>query len=98
MKRIKPFVPIETMRLVYNALIQPYFDYCSPLWDNCCTYLKDKLQKSQNRGAGIIASPSYEIPSADVLESLGWKTLEVSRNQAILMYRILNNQVAWSLI
>ena len=24
MKRIKPFVPIETMRLIYNALIQPY--------------------------------------------------------------------------
>ncbi len=33
MKRIKPFVPIETMRLIYNALIQPYFDYCSPLFN-----------------------------------------------------------------
>jgi hypothetical protein len=49
MKRIKPFVPIETMRLIYNALIQPFFDYCSPLWDNCCAYLKKKLQKFQNR-------------------------------------------------
>jgi hypothetical protein len=32
MKRIKPFVSIETMRLIYNTLIQPYFDYCSPLY------------------------------------------------------------------
>ena len=62
MKRIKPFVPIETMRLIYNALIQPYFDYCSPLWDNCCAYLKEKLQKFQNRAARIIAGASYEIP------------------------------------
>jgi hypothetical protein len=99
MKRIKPFVPIETMRLIYNALIQPYFDYCSPLWDNCCAYLKEKLQKFQNRAARIIAGASYEIPSADVLETLGWEALEVrrKRNKAILMYRILNNQGASSL-
>ena len=75
-----------------------YSHILTTLWDNCCTYLKDKLQKSQNRGAKIIASASYEIPSAEVLESLGWKTLEVRRNKAILMYRTLNNQVAWSLI
>jgi hypothetical protein len=99
MKRIKPFVPIETMRLIYNALIQPCFDYCSPLWDNCCAYLKEKLQKLQNHAARIIAGASYEIPSADVLETLGWEALEVRRksNKAILMYRILNNQGASSL-
>ena len=90
---------IETMRLIYNALIQPYFDYCSPLWDSCCAYLKEKLQKFQNRAARIIAGASYEIPSADVLETLGWEALEVrrKRNKAILMYRILNNQGASSL-
>ena len=99
MKRIKPFVPIETMRLIYDALIQPYFDYSSPLWDNCCVYLKEKLQKFQNRAARIIAGASYEIPSADVLETLGWEALEVrrKRNKAILMCRILNNQGASSL-
>jgi hypothetical protein len=33
MKRIKPFVPPATLQTIYKALIQPYFDYCSPLWD-----------------------------------------------------------------
>ena len=53
----------------------------------------------QNRAARIIAGASYEIPSADVLETLGWEALEVrrKRNKAILMYRILNNQGASSL-
>ena len=84
------------MRLIYNALIQPYFDNCSPLWDNFCAYLKEKLQKFQNCAARIIAGASYEIPSTDVLETLGWEALEVrrKRNKAILMYRILNNQGA----
>ena len=35
MKRIKPYVPHKTLQDVYKTLIQPHFDYCSPLWDNC---------------------------------------------------------------
>ena len=35
MKRIKPFVPPATLQRIYKALIHPYFDYCSPLWDTC---------------------------------------------------------------
>jgi hypothetical protein len=35
MKRINPFVPPATLQTIYKALIQPYFDYCSPLWDTC---------------------------------------------------------------
>ena len=30
---VKPFVPPATLQTIYKALIQPYFDYCSPLWD-----------------------------------------------------------------
>ena len=47
MRRMKPFVPTETLKLTYEALVQPYFNYCSPLWDNCGIGLKDKLQKSK---------------------------------------------------
>ena len=32
MRRIKPFVRIDTLEKVYNSLVQPYFEYCSPLW------------------------------------------------------------------
>ena len=28
-----------------NAIIQPDFDYCSPLWDNCGMCLKDRFAK-----------------------------------------------------
>ncbi len=44
----------------------------------------------------IISDANYDINSADVLESLGWQTLEErrKRNKSILMYRILNNRVA----
>ena len=96
MKRIKPFFPDDTLQTIYRAMIQPYFDYCSPLWGNCSAYLKGKLQRFQNRAARIIASANYETNSADILESLGWETLEKRRlrNKSVLMYRILNNRTA----
>jgi hypothetical protein len=82
-RRIRPFVSSATPKLMYNAIAQLYFDYCSPLWDNCGIGLKDRLQKFQNR-------------SVDLLESLGWKHPELRRNylKSVFMYKILNNHTA----
>ena len=28
MRRVKPFVPLPTLKMPYNAVVQPYFEYC----------------------------------------------------------------------
>ena len=96
LKRIKPFVQAQMLQPIYSALIQPYFDYCSPLWDSCNKTLKDKLQKYQNRAERIIAGASYEIRSAEVLQALEWENLQSRRiiSKATLMYKILNDYSA----
>ena len=97
MKRAKPaFVPDETMHTIYKALIQPYFDYCSPLWDNCGLLLKEKLQKFQNRAARVLTGADYDTSSSELLEQLRWKNLETKHksNKALLVYNILNNGTA----
>jgi hypothetical protein len=53
--------------MLYNAIVQPYFDYCSPLWDNCGIGLKDRLQKYQNRAARVITGATYDIRSSELL-------------------------------
>ena len=40
MRRIKSIFPIDTLEKVYNSLVQCYFEYCSPLWDNWENYSK----------------------------------------------------------
>ena len=85
MKRIKPYVPANTLQTIYSALIQPYFHYCSPLLGVCNKTLKDKLQKFQNRAAKIIAGVSLDTRSADVLRSLGWNELETRRRKPLLI-------------
>ena len=35
MKRVRHMVPQATVHLIYQALIQHYFDYCSAVWGTC---------------------------------------------------------------
>ena len=58
LRRIKPFVPICTLVTLYRSLIEPYFDYCSPLWDTCGMQLKDNLRKFKNRAGRVICGPN----------------------------------------
>ena len=56
----------STLVKIYNAIVLSHFDYCSLVWDNCCDYLKNRLQKLQNRAARIITGKTYEDSSEDV--------------------------------
>ena len=75
---------------VYNALIMPYFDYCSLFWDICCNYLIQNLQKLQNRAARIISGKTYDIRSCEILADLGWQPLaeQMKFKKAMFMYNI----------
>jgi hypothetical protein len=44
MKRLKSSVPMHSLESIYKSIVQPYFDYCSPLWDTCGKLLRDNLQ------------------------------------------------------
>ena len=71
-KLIKSYVPKDCLNQIYNALVQPYFDYCSLVWQNCKLELQLKLQKLQNRAARIITGENWETRSKDVLNKLNW--------------------------
>ena len=102
MRRVKPFVPLPTLKMLYHVVkpvIQPYFDYCSPSWDNCGIGLKDRSPKYQNRAARVITGSTYDIRSSDLLEKLNWKSLEERRKylKSIFIFKILNGHTASNL-
>ena len=37
-KKIKPFVPTFNLISVYQSIVEPYFDYCSIVWDDISDY------------------------------------------------------------
>ena len=91
-RRVNPYVPVDILQTIYKVLVPHYFDYCSPLCDNC-KLLQDKLQKFQSRVARVITGPGYDIRSIDVLDNLSWETLDVKRpcTKSISIYKILNH-------
>ena len=90
-KRIRPFVSPEILHYIYNALVQPHFDYCSIVWGNCGKTLSERLQKLQNRAARILTSSSYD--ARFLLQQLGWKDLITQRQiqVALMVFKALND-------
>ena len=91
MRRIKLFVLLDMLKKVYKSLVQPYFECCPPLWDNCGKLLKDKLQRFQSRAARVLPGANYDIRSADIIQTLSWDILDARRlrTKSTLMYKIL---------
>ena len=74
LKRVRQFINTHTHTAlkIYIALIQPYFDYCSAVWDGLNITLNDKLKKLQNRAARIITKSRYDTSSSELFGMLGW--------------------------
>ena len=77
------------------SLIEPYLNYCCPVWDGIGSELSSKLQKLQNRAARMITESTYENSSNSLLEELNWHQLSINRKKlkAILMYKTINKRV-----
>ena len=92
-KRRRPFVNRTTMESVFNALVQPYFNYCSEVWGHCNKSLWNKLQKLRNRAARILTFSSYDTSAYALLEQLNWKRLDTQRQiqVATMVYKSMHS-------
>ena len=76
LKRARALVPQDTLINKYNALVVPYFNYCSPVWSCIGKCQSERLQKLQNRAARIITNSDYTTSSSCLLQELAWDTLK----------------------
>ena len=96
LKRARVLVPRDTLISMYNALVVPYFDYCSPVWGCIGKCHSERPQKLQHRAARIITNSDYMTPSSTLLNDLGWDTLEKRRSKqlAVIMYKVVKGHLA----
>ena len=59
LKRTRYLVPRQTLLRMYEALVTPYFDYCSKVWGCMGKGLCDRLQRLKNRAGRIISFSDY---------------------------------------
>ena len=93
LKRIRHFISANTALQIYNALILPHFDYCSPVWDCLSGQLSDKLQKLQHSAARVITKLPFDTNSNFLLDTLKWEKLSLRRKKqkALIMYKTIHD-------
>ena len=80
--------------MLYKCIIAPHFDYCYVVWGRCNKTLSMKLQILQNSAAKIINGTSRYSSSTQAFNELNWKNFDdkLQVNEAITMYKIMNNK------
>ena len=92
-KRIKHFIPQETLIMLSNALVIPHFDYASSVWSNCSANDQNNLQVLHNRLARTILSADIRTPIDDLLSSVNWIRLcdRWSNHMLILIFKCIKD-------
>ena len=95
LKRIRPYITTNTAVQVYQALIQPHFDYCCSVWDGLGETLSCEMQKLQNRAARVIMRANYDASAGILLDALHWDNLSLRRAKlkAGLVFKTLKGNV-----
>ena len=78
---------------MYQALIQPHFNYCNTVWGNGGITLRNKLRKKQNRAARVLTfSADYDKEAGYLFELLGRKNLARQHKieKAAMVYKSLH--------
>ena len=88
-KQMRPFVSQSVLYIIlYNALIQPHFDYCNLVWANCGKSLSDRLHKLQNRAARMSTFSSYDALRLQLVPLNGARTIILDTEKKVLSYLI----------
>ena len=64
----KQFLPLDTLKFLYNSIVDPHFRYCCPVWDVAGATESSHLQKLQNRAARIFTNSRYDAPSNNLIK------------------------------
>ncbi len=54
LRSLRKIVPIETLKLLYNAIVQPHFDYSDIVYGSASKTNTDRLQKLQTRACRAV--------------------------------------------
>ena len=72
LRRIRPFLGVKDLSLLYNCLIQSQLDYCCEVWGSRYDVHINRLEILQKRAARMILNANFYTPSVDLFKRLNW--------------------------
>ena len=66
LRRVRSLISQSNAVQIYNAIIQPHFDYCAPVRNGLSSYLCEKLQKKKKKKCkaeqlGLLCKPNPSL-------------------------------------
>ena len=91
-KRFKSLVCRQTRQRLYNAFIQPVFQYCSDVWHHCSVRSKGKLEQLNKQALRVVLDDQSSTHE-ELLCKLHMTTLEQRRvqNMLVTVYKCLHS-------
>ena len=85
--------PEAIVTTLYTSIVERHFQYCCSVWGSCNSTNILQLQRLQNRAARIVANSQFDAPSKPLIQSLGWKTIQVliNRQVSLTVLKFLNS-------
>ena len=93
MHRLKYELDWKSLGIIYTTVIRPTLEYADVIWDNCCDYEKQELEKIQIEAARIASGATKFISIQNLYNKIGWETLEKRKinHKLILIYKMYDN-------
>jgi len=93
MRRLKHTLDRKALDIIYCSFIRPNIENSDVVFDNCCHYEKDDLEKIQIEAARIVSGCTKLVSITELYREVGWETLDTRRrkHKLVLMYKITTN-------
>ena len=93
LRRLKPAIPRKQLSLMFHAIINPHFDYCSPVWSGASKTSTDKLFKLQKRGLRMVCDARWDAPTKELFHLVKWVELPQMflQNDCKMVFKCVHN-------
>ena len=93
LRRIRPFIDDNSLKLLYMSLVQSQMDYCCEIWGNRFNTHTERITKLQKRAARLILKCNMFTSSKEMFLQLKWLPFyqRVQYFRCIFVFKCINN-------
>ena len=93
--RIRPLLTVQSANRIYKVMVLSVLDYCDIVFHECGQGNQDELERLQRRASRIVYRNSGLLSTNDIIDKLGWETLNQRRENHVLkaVQKCIDNEV-----
>ncbi len=94
LKRLKRCVPDHTLKMLFNSLVQPHFDYIDIVWGTAADIHVNAIYRMQKRAARILTGAKRFTRTKTLLKQLGWLSVRerIMFHRAVLTFKAIHGK------